>query len=347
MEKFSDFISEQVTEKPYRIICFYHADDVLKDIPVNNHLEMINLINNSAKKSGVQVHYADYVGSYLSEKNGKVFLHSLKIDEKSGHYVKPDLKTKDANYITTELSRENDIILYRDLPTLNVKRVWLDLIKELELKKFMVINPLECYDICASKYLTDVYLKENGLLTPKTSYINNISDSQRAFESLNTKFPIVLKQSVGSQTGIGVVILESMRSLDATVQMGYYMELPLIVQEYIKTDYDVRVIVLDGEIKGAMKRKIITNDFRSNVSLGADVEPIELTDEEVKNSIAAANAVKGRLVGVDFIPAKNREKDKPFILEVNATPGLSGIESANKGTVSGIFNHFKNRENWR
>ena len=56
--------------------------------------------------------------------------------------------------------------------------------------------------------------------------------------------------------------------------------------------------------------------------------------------------VKGEMVGVDFIPAKNREKDKPYILEVNATPGFSGIESINKGTVSKIFNHFKNRDNW-
>ena len=345
MEKFSEFITE-AKDEPYRIICFYHADDLLKDVPVNNHLEMMSIMNNSSKKSGTEVYYVDYVGSYLSEKNGKIILHSLKIDKNSGHYIKPDLKTKETNYLVTELDQENDIILYRDLPTANINRVWLDLVKELELKNFTIINPMDCYDICASKYLTDVYLKEQKLLTPKTSYITNISDSQRAFESLNTKFPIVLKASVGSQTGIGVVILESMRSLDATVQMGYYLDVPLIIQEYIKTDFDVRVIVLDGVVKGAMKRKVITDDFRSNVSLGADSESIELTDIEIKDSIAAANAVKGRLVGVDFIPAKNREKDKPYILEVNATPGFSGIESINKGSVSKIFNHFKNRDNW-
>ena len=40
------------------------------------------------------------------------------------------------------------------------------------------------------------------------------------------------------------------------------------------------------------------------------------------------------LAGVDFIPAKNREKDKPYFIEVNSTPGLMGIEAAfEKGTV--------------
>ena len=340
MDRFKRFFAEE--KKPYRIICFYHADDVLQDEPVNNHLGMMSVMNKGSKKSGVEIHFADYVGSYLSEKNGKTILHSLAIDEKNGHYIKPDLKTKETNYLTTELDQENDIILYRDLPSRNPKRRWGDLIKELELKNFTIINPMECYDICASKYLTDVFLKEHNLRTPKTTYITHISDSERAFNSLNTKFPVVLKASAGSQTGIGVVILESMRSLDATVQMCQYIDVPMVVQEYIKIDYDVRVIVLDGKVVGAMKRKVMTDDFRSNVSLGAESEMIKLTDIEERDSIIAANAVKGRLVGVDFLPAK----DRPYILEVNATPGFTGIEEIHNGLVAEIMNHFKNRENW-
>ena len=114
----------------------------------------------------------------------------------------------------------------------------------------------------------------------------------------------MLKASAGSQTGIGVVILESMRSLDATVQMGYYLDVPLIIQEYIKTDFDVRVIVLDGVVKGAMKRIVITDDFRSNVSLGADSESIELTDIEIMGGVGKRSLIYPALVlilsGVDL-----------------------------------------------
>ena len=60
------------------------------------------------------------------------------------------------------------------------------------------------------------------------------------------------------------------------------------------------------------------DDFRSNVSLGAGSDEYELTDLEREDSIKAANAVGGRLVGVDFIPANNREKEQPYILEVNS-----------------------------
>jgi len=123
----------------------------------------------------------------------------------------------------------------------------------------------------------------------------------------------------------------------------------LIIQEYIKIEYDVRVIVLQGTILAAMKRTVITGDARSNASLGADVENIELTELEKQDSIKAAELCKGDLVGVDFMPAKNREKEQPYILEVNSMPGFIGIESSNKdkSITQEILKHFKNRENWR
>ena len=124
--------------------------------------------------------------------------------------------------------------------------------------------------------------------------------------------------------------------------------LPLIIQEFIEIDYDVRVVVLDGRVLGTMKREVITDgDFRSNISLGAEASDIKLTEIEERDALKAAEIVDGRLVGVDFIPAKNREKEQPYILEVNSMPGFGGIEKLKKGLTQEILEHFKNRNNWR
>ena len=141
-----------------------------------------------------------------------------------------------------------------------------------------------------------------------------------------------------------------MRSLYSTVQMLklYDPYLSLLVQEFVKTTYDVRVIILDGEVIGTMKREIISDgDFRSNVSLGAESTSFELTEIEERDSLAAAEAVNGRLVGVDFIPAKNREKEQPYILEVNSMPGFGGIEKIEKGMTQKILEYFKDRATWK
>ena len=54
----------------------------------------------------------------------------------------------------------------------------------------------------------------------------------------------------------------------------------ILLQEYIESDYDVRCVIVNREIVGAMKRNKITDDFRSNASQGASVELIELTELE-------------------------------------------------------------------
>ena len=165
------------------------------------------------------------------------------------------------------------------------------------------------------------------------------------------KFPVILKASSGSQTGIGVIIVESLRSLHPTVQMLSLLtkNIDLILQEHIKIEYDVRVIVLRGNVIASMKRGLISGDARSNASLGAEVESIELTELELEDSIKAAKLVNGDLVGVDFLPSKNREKEQPYILEVNSMPGFSGIERStkDKSVTSEILKTYMNKENWR
>ena len=52
------------------------------------------------------------------------------------------------------------------------------------------------------------------------------------------------------------------------------------MQEYKDMEYDVRVMINNKKIIGAMKRNKIIDDFRSNISQGADAEEIELTDLE-------------------------------------------------------------------
>ena len=53
-----------------------------------------------------------------------------------------------------------------------------------------------------------------------------------------------------------------------------------MVQEYIDIEYDIRVLICDGEVVDSMKRNVISGDVRSNASLGATTEMIELTEIE-------------------------------------------------------------------
>ena len=357
MDKFSDFISEQKNEQPYKLIAFYNTGEVRRDIKEPNTMQILELLKKESKKIGCEFHYIDFVGTYIERKGSKTFINAFEIDDKTGEYIKIDAKnpnSKNGNYQKPiEINPEDTILMPRDSGLSSSysqrNRNWFDLISELELDGYQMINSLHTFEICASKNLTQIYFEKNNIRTPKTVSITHSADAERAFKLLNTKFPIVLKASTGTQTGVGVVIIESMRNLAATIEMLLLFDknMPLIIQEFIKTDFDVRTMVVQDKVFGSMKRKVIVDDFRSNVSLGAKAESIELTNLEKEECIKVSKMVKGQIVGVDFIPSKNRETEKPYFLEVNSNPGLTGIEEISPGITSNMLKHFKNRENWR
>jgi RimK family alpha-L-glutamate ligase len=240
-------------------------------------------------------------------------------------------------------------------------RSWWVTVKNLEEKGYTVINSTVCHDICSDKWYNQVVFHTNDFNTPKTVLVRHAEGADAAAEKLGNKFPMILKTSTGSR-GIGVMWIESLKSLHSVIQLLYREDqyVDIILQEYIKTDYDVRVIIVAGEVIGAIKRPVIEQDFRSNVSQGSEPEVHELTELERTEALRAAEAVDGQVVGVDFIPAKNREKEKPYMIEVNSTPGLMGIEAVFNSAASKplikdkkrsitkeILITFMNREHWK
>jgi ribosomal protein S6--L-glutamate ligase len=73
-----------------------------------------------------------------------------------------------------------------------------------------------------------------------------------------------------------------------------------------------------------MRRQATGYDFRSNIHRGALSEKIELSIEAARTVKLAARILGLNFAGVDLIESKRG----PMILEVNASPGLEGIEAA-------------------
>ena len=348
MEKFKSFITEET--KPYTIIMFNNSNEDVRDVGKKTRPDF-KLYVESAKKLGIKIYNVEYTGLYCSFDNGKIYLNSLDFDE-DGNVIMPTESGEAKYQKPIEINKENTLLFARGLGTFGytTNRRWVDIIKTLEDMGFKTIPSIKTWDICSSKYYCDQMFRLNGLRTPMTVPISYSDDSERAVKQGGLKFPLILKASSGSQTGVGVIITESMRSLHSTVQMLSFLKpyVDLLVQEYIEIEYDIRVLVSNGKVIASMKRNVISGDVRSNASLGAKTESIKLTDIERDTSLKVAELVEGDLVGVDLLPAKDREKDKPYILEVNGTPGLGGIEEVtkDKSVTQEIFKTYMNRDNW-
>ena len=221
---------------------------------------------------------------------------------------------------------------------------------DLEKSNVAVINSLDVHLLCADKWKTYVSLELVGAKQPKTLLVNSPEKCQGVFERLDTKFPVVLKTQLGTG-GVGVVKIENETQLLATTQLIHRLnqERGMILQEFIPLEYDIRVIVLAGEIHGAMKRPVPSGDFRSNVHQGSEPEKIILTEMEKMEIDITMKAMqpRGSWIGIDLIPSKDREKERPYVLEVNTQPGTVGYNSIIKGDIlEDVLVKFMNRDNW-
>lgn len=77
--------------------------------------------------------------------------------------------------------------------------------------------------------------------------------------------------------------LKSLINYYVSAYRSYEKREPIMVQEYIdvvQTEGDVRILMLNGEILGAMKRKPRKGDFRTNIHAGARAYKHDVTQRE-------------------------------------------------------------------
>jgi len=338
LEKFKSFITEE--EKPYNLLIISHDDPFEKN-------ETAPLIRKKAKELGLNVFLAESMGAYMEDDgDGKLF-YSYPVNDE-GEAELPTSKDDVKYEKPFKINSKDTIIMIRGIHPRYSCESWKVMGRTLENDGFKIINSIKCNEICNDKWYNQMIFQRNNIPTPKTVLIRHSEGGLDAADKLGNKYPMILKTAVGS-IGVGVMFVESAKALSGIVQLLYRENqyIDILLQEYIKTEYDVRVIVVNNQVIGSMKRPIVEGDFRSNVSQGSTPTIHKLTDLEKSESLRAAEAVNGDVVGVDFIPSKNREQDKPLFIEVNSNPGLMGIEKTLSGSVtSEILKTYMNRENW-
>lgn len=138
--------------------------------------------------------------------------------------------------------------------------------------------------------------------------------------------------------GEGVIKVSTRDHENLTSLINYYVRAyksypdrePIMVQEYlkeVKTNGDIRVLMLNGKIIGAMRRKSNTNDFRANVHTGGRAYQHDVTPKEQEICMAISDQlIQDGLyfVGVDIIGDK--------LVEINCVSpgGIPRINRLNK-----------------
>jgi RimK family alpha-L-glutamate ligase len=259
------------------------------------------------------------------------------IDQNSPNIIIRDIKLKSK----IELEPENTVVIIRGsvIHDQNVS----SFLTYLESKGVFIINNKDSINLCANKYNTTVKLMTGGIPVPRTSLINKIDDLEEALEKIGSQFPIIVKTLRGS-AGIGVSRIDSKESLIGVLQSLWKHRAQLLIQEFLKSDFDVRTIVLDGKVISVMRRNKIKGDFRSNFSLGGIVEPYKLSKEEERIVLDSAKLAGTFFCGVDHMVVDG----KPYVIEVNSSPGSKGmLKATGINVIEILMDYISDKNNWK
>jgi ribosomal protein S6--L-glutamate ligase len=213
----------------------------------------------------------------------------------------------------------------------SVTRIGTAVVRQLEQMGVRCLNSSEAIHTSRDKLRALQCLNAVGVPLPPTTLVSDKDDLPHALARVGGA-PVVLKLLEGSQ-GVGVILADSLKAAESIVQTFQSTRQNLLIQKFVKESRgrDIRVLVIDGEVVGAMRRTAQGDEFRSNLHRGGVSDPVELPEEFAAVAIRAAEAVGLRVAGVDLLESHQG----PLVLEINSSPGLQGLERTTGGNIAG------------
>jgi ribosomal protein S6--L-glutamate ligase len=220
--------------------------------------------------------------------------------------------------------KDFDAFIVRTMPPGSLEEVVtrMDILGQLQSAGKLVVNSPRAIECAVDKSLTTAKLAAVGLPVPSTWVGESSDDALEAFVQLGGD--VVVKPVFGAE-GRGIVRVSDPDLAFRTFRTLERLNAVLYLQQFVShAGFDTRVLVLDGEVVGAMKRES-PDDFRTNVARNGSVQKIEPTAEQVNLALKASETIDSRIAGVDLLTDAD---GNTFVIEVNAVPGWRAFQRA-------------------
>jgi ribosomal protein S6--L-glutamate ligase len=192
-----------------------------------------------------------------------------------------------------------------------------------------VLNGSEAITQARDKVGSLMELSKRRIAVPRTVGMRGMVGVERAL-ALIGGCPAVVKLQHGTH-GVGCMIADSESAVVSLVETMGAMGQEVMLQEYVPApNGDLRAFVVDGEVVAAMRRRPQKGEFRSNLHRGGKGEAVRLLRPYRRCAERAAAAVGLSVAGVDMLETEAG----PVVLELNASPGLEGIEQVTEIDVA-------------
>ena len=288
-------------------------------------LETINIAGDSsfalmlaAQARGHSLYHYDVTSLAYDQGRLTAWAAPVKVQRDPGNHFAADARRQ------TDLVSDVDVVLMRQDPPFDLSYITATHLLERLAGETLVVNDPASVRNAPEK----VFVLDFARFMPPTLIARRIEDV-RAFHA---RYPgdLVMKPLHGNGGKAVVRIPADGSNLGALIELfdSAWIE-PHMFQPFLPeiSEGDKRIVLIDGEIAGAINRRPGAGEFRSNLAAGGYAEPTTLNAREEEICAAMGPELKKRglvFVGIDVIGGK-------WLTEINVTSptGIAAIDKFN------------------
>ena len=259
--------------------------------------------------------------------------HEIQFYDVSQCYMKLDPENPEIHYRRGHTLNDLDAVIPRIRP--DTTDFGCALIRHFETIGVYSLNSSRAIATTRDKLWLLQTMIQHNLEVPVSSLARTPSDIGDLIDMVEGA-PLLVKLLEGAR-GEGIVLADTDKSAESILMAFKSVGTNLLVQKFIREagGSDLRLLVVDNKVVGAMERQAMVDEFGAGIRHGRSGTLARVTVAEKRLAVRAAKALGLKVAGVDLIRA-----DKgTLVLDVHASPDLRLIEKATGKDLAGTLIH--------
>ena len=224
-------------------------------------------------------------------------------------------------YQRRKLAR-TDVVIPRVAPS--VQAYGLAVVNHFAMMGVPVLNDANGIAASRNKMRALQLLSASGVPVPATVMASSAADLRELVELVGG-VPVLIKLLTPSEKP-GVMVCETLQSMEAALEAVLSMGHNLLVQRYVrrKRERDLRALVVGDEVIAWVERRARPGRLLHTLARGAKLKAVRVPASLDALAVKAARVVGLDVAAVDLLEAGSA----PMVFDVNSSPGLKGLEAA-------------------